>query len=122
MEVLELLLCMRRAFAADNFVLPTFTHLALTNKCEVMYSDDYWGTTYCGGMGVVNQPYTLSSSGSLTADHNGPIICASGANYTGFQGLNEYVLQPNGSLMWKFYNEEGSIVNEQLFWYTTTRS
>ena len=87
-----------------------------------MYSDDYWGTTYCGGMGVVNQPYTLSSSGSLTADHNGPIICASGANYTGFQGLNEYVLQPNGSLMWKFYNEEGSIVNEQLFWYTTTRS
>lgn len=108
--------------------IATFTHSALTNKCEVMFSDDYWTTTFCGGMGVVNQPYTLSSSGSLTADHNGPIICATGANdpngeqYTGFQGFNEYILQSNGSLMWKFYNEEGAIVNELRFWYATTRS
>ena len=93
---------------------------ALTNECEVMYSDDYWGTNYCDGMGLINQLYTLSSSGSLTADKVHSVICADGEQYTGFQGFNEYVPQSNGSLMWYFYSEEGAIVNQHRFWYTAS--
>lgn len=97
----------------------TVAHSALTNECEVLYSDDYWGTTYCGGMGVVNQRYALSSSGSLSADHNGPIICANGEEYTGYTEFNEIVLQSNGSLMWNFYNDETTINFQLRFWRTS---
>ena len=98
----RLQLYMYRQHSLHSLTTSTVTHSALTNECEVLYSDDYWGTTYCGGMGVVNQHYALSSSGSLSADHNGPIICANGEEYTGYTEFNEIVLQSNGSLSGTF--------------------
>ena len=86
----------------------------------MIFSDDYWGPSYCGGMGVVSQMYTLSSSGSLTADYNGPITCFDGKELTGYEDFNEYVLQSNGSLMWKFFEGEATVpVNQFRFWPTS---
>ena len=116
----RLQLYMYRQHSLHSLATSTVTHSALTNECEVLYSDDYWVTTYCGGMGVVNQRYELSSSGSLSADHNGPIICANDEEYTGYTEFNEIVLQSNGSLMWNFYNDDATTINFQLrFWRTS---
>ena len=84
-----------------------------------MFSDDYWQPNICGGFGVVTQSYTLTSSGTLAEDFNGPITCADNRELPGWPDFNEYIPQENGSLLWKFYNSTQAFQFQFRFWKTS---
>ena len=91
--------------------------------CETIYSANPWNWTdfSCGGLGVVVQNYTLVGNGAssrLTAPKNGPIKCYDGTELSGYPGLNEFVIEPNGSIVWFFLDAEVALFEKRL-WRTS---
>ena len=96
-----------------------------TNICETTYAANPWNWTdfSCGGLGVVVQNYTLVVDGArgrsrLTAQKNGPIKCFDGTRLSGYPGLNEFVVEPNGSIVWYFLDAEVATFEKRL-WRTS---
>ena len=91
--------------------------------CETTYSANPWNWTdfSCGGIGVVVQNYTLIGSGAnsrLTATKNGPIKCFDGTELSGYPGLNEFVVEANGSVVWYFLDAAVALFEKRL-WRTS---